>query len=331
MIPSYADSVVKIDIGTGRMARYNQWPDGFAKGGYAFSGGVFDGRYIWMVPANADSVIALDTLSGEMKRYNAWPQGHAMVEYAFSGGVFDGRYVWMVPYYSEQVIRIDSETGEMTGHHRRPEELGKVEYAFAGAVFDGQAIWMVPLNADRVIKIDKDTSEAAELHDWPQGFHKGVNAFAGGVFDGDCIWMIPSYADRVLKISSYSSMSVSANITSNDSFYLYVSQDESEEGTLVGKGQGWASIHSVNASLVPGVTNYIHVKCVDKKGPVAAFIADFTLNDPNFHFTDGTQKIVTSEDYWRVYLDKFGGVLGARRLYRQERAWLMVDTFRDRS
>jgi hypothetical protein len=311
MIPSYADRVVKIDTGTGRMTGYSKWPEGFSKGGHAFSGGVFDGRSIWMVPANADSVVTLDTMTGEMAQYNAWPEGYAMVEYAFSGGVFDGRSIWMVPHYSGQVIKIDSKTGEMSGHQRRPEELGKTEYTFSGAAFDGRSIWMVPLNADRVMRIDKDTSEATELHDWPQGFYKGVNAFAGGVFDGDCIWMVPSYADRVVRISSFSAMSVSANITSNDTFYLYVSQDESEEGTLVGKGQGWASIHSINAALVPGVTNYIHVKCIDNKGPVAAFIADFTLNDPDFHFTDGTQKITTCEDHWQVYVDKFNGEPGS--------------------
>jgi hypothetical protein len=311
MIPSYAQSVIRISTDNGAMQKFDRWPAGFAKGGYAFAGGVFDGQYIWMIPANADSVIKLDSQTGEMTRYNEWPAGLGRVEYAFAGGVFDGQYIWMIPYYSEQVIRIDSTTGKMTGHHKRPEYLGKVEYAFAGAVFDGQYIWMVPLNADRVVRIDKDTGEATEYADWPQGFHKGVNAFAGGVFDGECIWMIPSYADRVLRICPYSSLSVSANITSNDAFFLYVSQDESEEGTLVGKGQGWSSIHSINASLVPGVTNYLHVKCVDKKGPIAAFIGDFTLNDPNFHFTDGSRHIITSEENWRVYLDRFGGALGS--------------------
>lgn len=311
MIPSYALSVVRITVENGRMEKYDRWPAGFNKGGYAFSGGVFDGRFLWMIPANADSVVRLDVQTGEMTRHNQWPEGHARVEYSFAGGVFDGRFLWMVPYYAEQVIRLDTKTGEMTGHHKRPEYLGKVEYAFSGAVFDGQNIWMVPLNADRIVKIDKDTCEATEYTDWPQGFHKGVNAFSGGVFDGECVWMIPSYADRVLRIASYSSLSVSANITSNDSFFLYISQDDSEEGALVGKGRGWSSIHSINANLVPGATNYLHIKCVDNKGPIAAFIGDFSLNDPNFHFADGSRHIVTSEESWRVYIDRFGGTLGS--------------------
>ena len=311
MVPSYADSVVKLDTDSGEMTRFNRWPEGFAKGGYAFAGGVFDGRCIWMVPANADSVVKLDTSTGEMTGYNQWPEGRGKVEYAFAGGVFDGRCIWMVPYYSDRVVRIDTDTGEMTGHHRRPDGLGKVEYAFAGGAFDGQSIWMVPLNSDRVVRIDKDTTDVTEHTGWPQGFTKGVNAFAGGVFDGECVWLVPSYADRVVRISSFSSLSVSADITANDSFYFYVSQDDSEEGTLAGQGKGWSSVHTLNAALVPGITNYLHVRCVDTSGPVAGFIGDFTLNDRNFHFADGSQHIVTSEENWRVFTDRFGGDEGS--------------------
>ncbi len=311
MVPSYADSVVKLDTGSGEMTRYNEWPKGFAKGGYAFAGGVFDGRYIWMVPANADSVVRVDTRTGEMSAYNEWPAGLGKIEYAFAGGVFDGRHIWLIPYYADRVVRIDRESGEMTGHHRRPEGLGKVEYAFAGGVFDGQGIWMIPLNADRVVRMDKDTGEATEYPEWPQGFIKGVNAFAGGVFDGECIWMVPSYADRVVRISSFSSLSLSAAITASDAFSVYISQDESGEGRLAGQGKGWSSVHTLNTALVPGLTNYLHVKCVDTAGPVAAFMAELVLNDESFRFADGSRRLLTSEGSWRVYTDRFGGVEGS--------------------
>ncbi|HOD75167.1 MAG TPA: SwmB domain-containing protein, partial [Syntrophorhabdaceae bacterium] len=311
MIPSYADSVVKLDTGTGEMTRYNAWPKGYAKGGYAFAGGIYDGRHIWMVPANADSVVIVDTRTGEMSAYSGWPEGLGKVEYAFAGGIYDGRHIWLVPYYADRVVKVDCQTGEMTGHHRRPEGLGKVEYAFAGGVFDGQGIWMIPLNADRVIRIDKDTAEVTEYAEWPQGFMKGVNAFAGGVFDGESIWMVPSYADRVVRISSFSSLSLSAAITASDSFSAYISQDESGEGRLAGRGKGWSSVHTLNAALVPGLTNYLHVKCVDTAGPVAAFMADLVLNDESFHFADGSRHLVTSESGWRVYTDRFGGTEGS--------------------
>ncbi len=306
MVPSYADRVVRIDTVTGEMTGYNQWPAGFKKGGYAFAGGIFDGQSIWMVPANADRVVRIDTATGEMTGYKEWPEGSKMVEYAFAGGVFDGRNIWMIPYYADRVVRIDTATGEMTGCHQRPEGMGKTEYAFAGGIFDGNSVWMVPLNADRVIRIDKDTADTTEYDKWPAGFSKGVNAFAGGVFDGRNIWMIPSYADKVMRISSFTSLSVSANLAANDSFYFYISQDEFAEGNLIGQGRGWSSVYSVNAALVPGVTNYLHVKSTDSTGPVAAFIGDFAVNDKNFHFMNGTQRLLTGEDCWDVYSGSFG-------------------------
>ncbi len=307
MIPSYADRVIKIDKDTGEMTGYNQWPTGFIKGGYAFASAVFDGQHTWMLPANADRVIKIDKDTGEMTGYNQWPTGFIKGEYAFAGGVFDGRYIWMVPYYADRVIKIDKDTGEMTGSNRRPPEFNKVEYAFAGAVFDGQNIWMIPLNADKVIRIDKDTDAATGYHQWPTGFSKGINAFAGAVFDGQNIWMIPSYADKVIRLSSFSTISVSANVTANDTFYLYISQDEAVEGILIGQGSRYSSTYSLNTALVPGLTNYLHIKGTDSMGPIAAFIGDFTLNDDSFSFANGTQRLLTGENCWTAYTDDFGG------------------------
>jgi hypothetical protein len=310
MVPSYAESVVRIDKDTGAMTGHNAWPSKFKKGGYAFAGGVFDGQNIWMVPANADSVVKIDKDTGVMTEYNNWPSEFKKGGHDFAGGVFDGRNIWMVPYYADRVVVIDKDTGEMSWHHQRPSEFNKVEYAFTGGVFDGENIWMIPLNADSIVKINKNTGSETRYNQWPPGFNKGVNAFTGGIYDGESIWMVPSSADKVIRLSSFSSISVSANVTANDTFYFYVSQDESVEGTLIGQGSSWASVYSLNASLVPGVTNYLHIKSTDALGPIAAFMGDFLLNDQNFHFENNTQHLITGEDCWTVYTDTFGGTKG---------------------
>ena len=310
MVPSYAESVVKIDKDTGVMTECNTWSSKFKKGGYAFAGGVFDGQNIWMIPANADSVVKIDKDTGVMTEYNNWPSEFKKSGHAFAGGVFDGQNIWMIPYYADRVVTIDKDTGAMSWHHQRPSEFNNVEYAFTGGVFDGENIWMIPLNADSIVKINKNTGEETKYNQWPSGFSKGVNAFTGGVFDGENIWMVPSSADKVIKLSSFSSISVSANMTANDTFYFYISQDESTEGTLIGQGSSWTSVYSLNAALVPGVTNYLHIKSTDASGPIAAFIGDFLLNDENFHFKNGTQHLLTGEDCWTVYNDAFGGTKG---------------------
>jgi hypothetical protein len=311
MVPSYSESVVKIDKDTGVMTAYNAWPSQFKKGGYAFAGGIFDGQNIWMIPANADSVIRVDKDSGVMTEYNNWPSDFKKSGHDFAGGIFDGQYIWMIPYYADRVVMIDKDAGVMGWCHQRPSEYNKVEYAFTGGVFDGENIWMIPLNADSIVKIDRNTGTQTKYNQWPTGFSKGVNAFTGGVFDGENIWMIPSSADKVIKLSSFSSISVSANMTSNDTFYFYISQDESAEGTFIGQGNSWSSEYSFNGVLIQGVTNYLHVKCTDASGPIAAFIGDFLLNDHNFHFMNGKQRLLTGEnDCWTVYTDTFGGNKG---------------------
>jgi hypothetical protein len=311
MVPSYAESIVKIDKDTGVMIGYNTWPSRFKKGGYAFAGGVFDGQNIWMIPANADSVVKIDKDTGVMTEYNDWPAEFKKSGHDFAGGVFDGQNIWMIPYYADRVVTIDKDTGAMGWHHQRPSEFNKVEYAFTGGVFDGENIWMIPLNADSIVKINKNTGVETKYNQWPTGFSKGVNAFTGGVFDGENIWMIPSSADKVIKLSSFSPVSVSANITANDTFYFYISQDESMEGILIGQGNSWSSVYSLNAALVQGVTNYLHIKSTDVSGPVAAFIGDFLLNDPKFNFKNNKQYLLTGEDdCWTVYTDTFGGNKG---------------------
>jgi hypothetical protein len=311
MVPSYAESVVKLNKDTGVMTGHDAWPSKFKKGGYAFAGGVFDGQNIWMIPANAESVVKINKDTGVMTEYNNWPPEFKKGGHDFAGGIFDGQNIWMVPYYADRVVMINKDTGAMNWRHKRPSEFNKVEYAFTGGVFDGESIWMIPLNADSIVKINKNTGTETKYNQWPSGFNKGVNAFTGGIFDGENIWMVPSSADKVIKLSSFSPISVLANVTANDTFYFYVSQDESTEGTLIGQGSSWASVYSLNAALVPGVTNYLHIKGTDVSGPIAAFIGDFSLNDQNFHFGNGTQHLLTGEDCWTVYTDTFGGTQGA--------------------
>lgn len=242
-----------------------------------------------------------------MTGYNQWPQGFYKSVLAFAGSIFDGQCMWMIPANADSVVKIDKDTGVMTGYNKWPSGFRKGNLAFAGGVFDGQSVWMIPSYADRVIKIDKDTGEMTGHNQWPAGFIKGEYALAGGVFDGQNIWMIPSYADKVIRLSSFSTMSISANITANDTFYFYISQDETMEGILIGQGSRYSSTYSLNTALIPGVTNYLHIKSTDSMGPIAGFIGDFTLNDDSFSFANGTQRLLTGEDCWVAYTDIFDG------------------------
>lgn len=64
LFPVSADQVIRVNISTGAVIGYKNWPTGFAPGGAPFQGGVFYGSSIWLVPYNADRIIRI----GDMNR-----------------------------------------------------------------------------------------------------------------------------------------------------------------------------------------------------------------------------------------------------------------------
>ena len=311
MVPANADRIIKIDKDTGVMTGYSNWPAGFTKGANAFVGGVFDGQNIWLIPMDADRIIKIDKDTGVMTGYSNWPNGFTKGSIAFAGGVFDGQNIWIVPFSADRIIKIDKDTGVMTGYNNWPSGFTKGSSAFVGGVFDSKDIWLVPFNANTVVKINKTSGVMSGYNNWPVGFAKGGSAFVGGVFDGENICMIPYNASIPLVIKPDSSdLSVTANLTADDAFSFYISQDESLDGNLIGLDNWWPTTHLMSASLVPGKTNYLHIVAKDLYGGIAGFIGEFTLHNQNFSFANGTQKLMTSVDNWVVYTDKFGGTKG---------------------
>lgn len=104
--------------------------------------------------------------------------------------------------------------------------------------------------------------------------------------------------------------SMSADLTADNAFSLYLSTDENVLGTFVGSGSNWAVTYRMNGiELVPGVDNFVHIVASDW-GVVAGFIGDFTLSDDEFQFANGSRYMTTDAENWDVYLDYFGGTLG---------------------
>lgn len=180
---------------------YRGWPAGLAnKGTNAFSGGVFDGKFIWLVPRDADQVVRIDPSTGNMTGYRDWPAGFTKSTGAFVGGVFDGTSIWLAPRAAEQVIRVNISTGNMTAHKNWPPGIAKGTAAFRGGVFDGKYIWLVPSDANQVVRIDPSTGNMTGYKTWPAGFSKSGGAFYSGLFDGKFIWLIPQDADRIIRL-----------------------------------------------------------------------------------------------------------------------------------
>jgi streptogramin lyase len=198
------------------------------QGSLAFSGGVFDGKYLWLAPYLSPDIVRVNPATGQMTSIphnknvirafcgavydgeSVWlvpyssrdiikiaadgtltsiPHGKG-VSFAFWGGTFDGTNIWFAPQNSPDILKIDPATGTMTSIAH-----GKGTFAFLGAAFDGFNVWLAPFDSDDIVKIDPTTNALTSI-----AHGKGAQAFSGAVFDGRYIWMIPFSSPDIIRI-----------------------------------------------------------------------------------------------------------------------------------
>jgi hypothetical protein len=114
---------------------------------------------------------------------------------------------------------------------------------------------------------------------------------------------------------AYAISDLSGYFTSDNWYDLYLSTDDSQLGTLIGSSDGsnvepwdWETSEPYNFSLNAGATNYLHVVAKDDGYVIAGVLGNFTLNNPNFLFSNGTSSLLTNTTDWKVY-DNYGGNL----------------------
>lgn len=156
------------------------------KGGLAFSGGVFDGKYLWLSPYLSLDIVRVNPATGQMLSI---PHNKDVIR-AFADAVYDGESVWLVPYSSQDIIKIAAD-GILTSIPH-----GKGNFAFWGGTFDGKHIWFAPQNSPDILKIDPATGDMTSI---PHG--KGSFAFLGAVFDGYNVWLVPQGSPDIVKIN----------------------------------------------------------------------------------------------------------------------------------
>jgi hypothetical protein len=104
---------------------------------------------------------------------------------------------------------------------------------------------------------------------------------------------------------------LTANVTVDDAFEMYVSTDDCELGTLVCSSVAWQTATPCTSTLTPGVPNYIHVVGRDLYTVIAGFLGDFKLSDDGFKFSNDSQSLLTNETAgWDVYTDNLCGIKG---------------------
>ena len=139
-------------------------------GTWFYSGGAFDGRYIYFVPRSTGVVLRFDTTdpagwappNGSQGGWSAFDvtqvlpptaavaNGDAGASWPYSGAGFDGRYIYFVPRGTSVLVRYDTFSTFTAPCAWTAFDLTAVgvpasapDY-YEGAVFDGQYLYLVP-------------------------------------------------------------------------------------------------------------------------------------------------------------------------------------------
>ena len=119
-----------------------------------FSGGAFDGKFVYLVPAINGTVVRYDstqsfTTGGSWSTFDATTV--KSTAYGFTGATFDGRWVYFSPYYNTTydgvVTRYDTQAAFGTAGSWQTFDtatLNPSSVGFIGNVFDGRYMYLVP-------------------------------------------------------------------------------------------------------------------------------------------------------------------------------------------
>ena len=223
-----------------------------------FTGGTFDGRYVYLAPYATTVTARYDTTAsftsnGSWGAFDVKPLLDALPRDAgpdaalvdagtnapFYGCAFDGRYVYLLPGNGPPAFaaRFDTKGTFTSGASWEAYDLaplaGGNAYGFGGGTFDGQYVYVVPNSTSILARFDTtsgtfsgsgtgwSTFDTNTLPDAGSG-----NSFTGAVFDGRYVYLVPSSSiaaryDTHGPISSASSWSTFDTTTLNFNAYSF--------------------------------------------------------------------------------------------------------------
>ncbi|MHA7966396.1 Ig-like domain-containing protein [Paenibacillus sp. CAU 1782] len=79
--------LVKVDIATGTMTGYSNWPVSTTMGSFPFAGGVFDGESLWLAPAGANEVVKIGGTKVDVSSVTLSPATLALIAGGETGAV----------------------------------------------------------------------------------------------------------------------------------------------------------------------------------------------------------------------------------------------------
>jgi N-acetylneuraminic acid mutarotase len=191
-------------------------PDGF-------TGGAFDGRYVYFAPlldsgVPKGEVVRYDTTGPFIygKSYDAFDPGGAGVgtdPRGYAGAVFDGRYVYFVPEKGVsaiphgEVLRFDTQgafdaAASWAAFSPASAGVGTDPVGYNGGAFDGRYIYFSPLTRasgphGEVLRLDTqgtftDTSSWTTFDPGDNGVGTDPDGYISAIFDGRYVYFVPN-------------------------------------------------------------------------------------------------------------------------------------------
>jgi hypothetical protein len=154
------------------------------------------------------------------------------------------------------------------------------------------------LNEDRTLNFSMLQDRTSAIHGHIRSFAKKSLASAidrrrgksallrlgGLMLPAVCLFNLPAFAGPT----------VSGTLSGDNTVYVYVSTDPTQQGTLITSGGTWQDTTSFNdVALTPGVVNYLHFEVVDT-GSVYGLIGGFSLSGSGATFANGTTQLLTN-------------------------------------
>jgi hypothetical protein len=190
-----------------------------------FSGGVFDGRYVYLVPYAAGgysgTIVRYDTqaafgAAGSWTAFDLTTIDGALRGYV--GGVFDGRYVYLAPNYdgsaySGTVPRYDTQAPFSSASSWTRFDATSVDPKARGyhhAGFDGRYVYFSPSTdgtapSGRILRYDTERGFSA-ASSWSVFDLATVNTdavgFTGTIFDGRFLYLVPNSGTTVARFDA---------------------------------------------------------------------------------------------------------------------------------
>ena len=208
-------------------AAFNTQVQAVSSNSSTFSGGVFDGRYVYFIPNNAGLITRYDTTGSFLAAsgFSVFDTGANVNSHSigFMGGAFDGRYIYFSPSASDVITRYDT-TAPFAASTSYVTLTLASSVGRGGAVFDGRYLYFIPYGASGAngTLLRYDTTGSFLLSTSYLSFDTSTNVnsnsrgFIGGLFDGRYIYLVPNSNGVTTRFDTTQNFSASTAYSSLD-------------------------------------------------------------------------------------------------------------------